>query len=99
MKNLKALQENWYRINQPTGKALGYPDCCIKEFCDQPPELLKVLTPTDNDKRRFIAGCIDGVFTGFIPCNYHAKQIISGNITLNSLIKDRDILLPPFPFA
>lgn len=95
--DLKRLQEQWLKINEPIGKQLGYPDCCIKEFCDQPPELLKNGTPTKDDKRRFKAACINGEFTGFIPCKNHAKEIIAGTITLSDLIKDRDKDLPIFP--
>lgn len=97
--DLERLQKKWFEINEPSGKALGYPTCCIKEFCDQPPELLKRLgEPTKDDKRRYKAGCINGEFTGFIPCKNHAKEIIAGSISLSSLIKDRDIDLSPFPY-
>jgi len=39
---LKTLRENWYTENAPLGRKLGYPYCCIKEFCDQPPALLQI---------------------------------------------------------
>lgn len=40
------------------GKALGYPDCCIKYFCD---------TLYDTRKRHGVN------WNGFIPCEEHAK--------------------------
>lgn len=88
---------NYLKINAPLGKALGYPDCCIKEFCDQPPIFLKHHTPTKDDQRRYKSGCINGVFTGFIPCSFHAKEITMGRIKLESLINNRSSEFPPFP--
>lgn len=99
MSYIENCKKKWFDINQPIGKKLGYPDCCIKEFCDQPPELLKITGATKKDRRRYRAGHIEGHYTGFIPCYYHAEQIRKGRITLNSLIKDRDGTLPPFPFV
>lgn len=99
MQNLKQLQEEWFEENAPYGKELGYPDCCIKEFCDQPPELLKKIHPSKNDVLRYKAGCINGKFTGFIPCVRHAKEIIAGKIILASLITNRNQIFPPFPQA
>ena len=40
--------------------------------------------------RRYKAGCINGDFTGFVPCKEHAKQIVMGKITLESLIQNRN---------
>ncbi len=101
MKSLKEHQQEWFEINAPIGKQLGYPDCCIKEFCDQPPALLKKLKePSKIDKRRYKAGCIDGKYSGFIPCAFHAKEITTGKITLMSLITNRDLdTFPVFPLA
>lgn len=98
----KTMQEHkdaWFEENAPFGRELGYPECCIKEFCDQPPALLKknLGKATKDDKRRYKAGCIDGVFTGFIPCKEHAKQIVMGKITLQSLIQNRNKDFNPFP--
>lgn len=97
MKNLKTYQQNWYNINAPLGRHLGYPDCCIKAFCDLPPELLRVLQPNDAMHMRYAAGCIDGKFTGFIPCEQHALLITNKQITLASLINNRNAKFPPFP--
>ena len=90
--------KKWTEINEPVGKSLGYPDCCIKEFCAQPPELMEQSKPTENDQKRFRAAQINGVFTGFIPCIKHAEQILSREITLESLISaDRNSEFRPFP--
>jgi hypothetical protein len=97
MKTLKEQQDEWFKINAPFGKELGYPDCCIKEFCDQPPELLHNNEPTKDDIGRYEAGCINGDFTGFIPCVKHSKEILSGKITLASLITNRNKDFPQFP--
>jgi len=90
-------KKKWYKINAPFGKKLGYPDCCIKEFCDQPPQLLKLTSANETDRLRYQAGCINGQFTGFIPCSSHAKSIMDGKLTIESLIKNRDEKFPPFP--
>jgi hypothetical protein len=97
--DLKGVSDNWFKINEPSGKMCGYPDCCIREFGNDSPESLKKRTKTKDDVMRYNAGCVNGKFTGFIPCKEHAKQIISGKITLASLIKNRDINLPKFPNA
>jgi len=93
--------ENWTKVNAPTGKELGYPECCINEFCQQPPILLKNSKPTKEDKRRYKAGFLNGEFTGFIPCIEHSKKIIQGEIKLEDLIDvvKRDAFLRDFPFA
>lgn len=97
-KTIEEYQKEWFEINAPYGKELGYPDCCIKEFCDQPPELLNQREEaTAEDVGRFDAGCIDGQFTGFIPCVKHSKEILSGKIKLSDLIKNRNPEFPPFP--
>lgn len=95
---IESLKKLWFEENAPLGKELGYPDCCIKEFCDQHPELLnrRVEVP-QSDKDRYKAGCVNGNYTGFIPCIKHAKEILSGKIILDSLIKNRNIDFPPFP--
>ena len=93
-----ALKEIWYEENEPLGRTLGYPDCCIDEFCDQPPELLKKYGTDKNDTLRYDAGCINGKFTGFIPCINHAQQIMDAKIILTSLIKDRLLTYPEFPY-
>lgn len=93
------LQKKWFELNQPTGKELGYPDCCIKQFGNDAPEILATRNPTKDDVKRYKAGCIDAKFTGFIPCIEHANQIMSGKIILSDLIKNRSEDMPPFPLA
>lgn len=95
--NLQRAIENWYRINKPFGLSLGYPECCVNAFCDEPPEILNIRPFIEQDYKRFAAAHIDGIYTGFIPCGRHAELILSGEITLASLIKNWDPAYPPFP--
>lgn len=98
MKTIQQHKDEWFKVNQPFGKKLGYPDCCIKEFCNQPPAVMaRMKEPSKDDKRRYKAGFMNGEFTGFIPCSSHAREINMGKITLESLIKDRSPDYPPFP--
>ena len=99
MATLKELQREWYRINAPLGKQLGYPECCIREFCNQPPEYLRSNYRTADDMIRYRAGQINNKFTGFIPCLSHARMILTKKIQLKDLIKNRDKSLPPFPLV
>jgi hypothetical protein len=101
MKNREQHIKNWTEENQPIGKRLGYPDCCIREFCEQPPVVMKYSKPSKDDTRRYNAGHLNGQFTGFIPCKEHAKQILSAQIKLADLIdiENRDSTLPEFPWA
>ncbi|NCB09145.1 MAG: hypothetical protein EOM73_13395, partial [Bacteroidia bacterium] len=99
LEGFNSYQQKWYETNAPTGRALGYPECCIREFGNDAPEILKTRKPTEADKMRYQAGCINGVFTGFIPCKKHAEQILAGQISLQSLIKNRRHDLPQFPKA
>ena len=86
----------WTASNAPLGTALGYPECCIKGFCQQPPELMKVVKPSETDKLRLKAAYINDEFSGFIPCAKHAKMILAKEISLSELIQDRTISIP-FP--
>jgi len=99
MKHIDQLKARWRTENEPLGKRLGYPQCCIDAFCKQPPELMAVTPVTKTDKRRFKAAHINGTFTGFIPCGELAEKILRGEINLADLIKDRDTGYPPFPNA
>lgn len=76
------------------GKLLGYPNCCIKEFCIDPP-ILKL--ENKNHFKRIEASRIKGESTGFIPCIYHAKKIIAKKIIIEALIKNRNKKIPQFP--
>lgn len=68
------------------GILMGYPECCINSFCDQPLE-----ERTENQHK------IGELRFGFIPCITHANSVINGDITLESLITNRDSSLKPFP--
>ena len=96
---IKMFQDHWHGMNDPIGRKLGYPECCIKEFGDDAPELMQKFHPTTEHQLRFKAAQIDGVYTGFIPCIKHAQEIIAGKIKLADLIENRDEDLPPFPLA
>ncbi len=98
MERNKILEQQWIKENEPIGKYLGYPECCIKEFCDQPPHKLKDKEPTGRDKLRLQRSYINRVYTGFIPCYRHAREIQGGITKLTELIKNRRELLP-FPYA
>ncbi len=97
MNDKKRQQIAWYKENQPLGKSLGYPDCCIQEFCDQPPSWMKGRNPSKDDKRRMNAATLAGWFTGFVPCSDHAKQIVAGKLNLEDLIENRDTKWFLFP--
>lgn len=90
-------KKSWYRENAPLGKRLGYPQCCIDEFCQQTPEFLKTHKASVKDFARYQAGHLNGKFTGFIPCYRHAVLIMYKTIKLQDLIKNRDPQFPPFP--
>jgi len=82
------------------GKALGYPECCILEFCDSIERTaVKEQQPNKKDKKRLKAAHVDGQFLGFIPCLTHAKKINQGKIKLEDLVdtKQRSNEFPPFP--
>jgi len=98
-KSIKQIKQEWFNENAPVGKALGYPDCCIREFCALPPELMKG-KPTAVVQMRVKAAYLNGEWSGFVPCTDHARQILRGEITLHSLINNnRDKSLPSFPDA
>lgn len=90
-------KKEWFEENAPFGRQLGYPECCIKAFCNQPPALIELHGLNDIDRKRYDAACINGVYSGFIPCATHAKEILSGKITLLSLIKNRSKEFNEFP--
>lgn len=54
------------------GRHYGYPQCCIESFCNE----------TVTRRQR-----IAGNKSGFIPCKHHTKLILSGRITVQSLIR------------
>jgi len=96
--------EQWTEENEPIGKLLGYPDCCIKEFCNMPPKSMKGV-PSEDMVLKLEAGYMNHQFTGFIPCLEHARKIKSGQITLESLIdhkkraENEEYFIAEFPNA
>ncbi len=81
-----------------SGAHYGYPECCIKEFVKTPPSQMYKLNRKEANIR-FKAGHINGVFSGFIPCLKHAKQIRDKEITLVELIDYQRRTVPlAFPF-
>ena len=68
-------REYWREL----GTKYGYPVCCIEEF------ITEFNFEHLGDPDKFTAGA----GTGFIPCTSHAKQIVAGEITLESLITNR----------
>lgn len=87
----------WWAENYQFGRSLGYPDCCVSAFCNDAPAVLQSRAATQADRDRYTAGCVDGVFTGFIPCVTHAGMILRGHISLHSLISNRNLDFKPFP--
>lgn len=90
---------DWYKENYELGIELGYPKCCVHEFCKDNPDALEILSPKELeiDQIRLKAANIDGEYTGFIPCAYHANEIVNGRTKLTDLITDRNPILPEFP--
>lgn len=92
MKNsdsLRSDQENWFNENYLFGRSLGYPECCVTEFCLQSPLYLKYNKATKWDKLRYDMSFVNKKYSGFIPCIKHAMEIRDKKITLESLIKNR----------
>lgn len=81
-----------------SGKAYGYPQCCIDEFVSEPPSWFEKNKPTKLDRLRFRMSHINGKYTGFIPCSKHAQDIAAGKIKLSDLIeKQNRTVFMPFP--
>lgn len=68
-------------IAEEIGKYFGYPLCCIQAF-----EVILVNAGRKKPEQR---NPLVHKHTGFIPCPDHAKQILEGKITLESLISGR----------
>ena len=67
-----------------TGEYFGYPKCCIDSFSKVP------------FNKRTLSQLNVHKYTGFIPCDQCATKIMSNEITLENLIKNR-ICIVPFP--
>ncbi len=90
----------WKDENYKHGIDLGYPKCCVNSFCLETPKLLnnQFYYRTQDDKLRYYAGCVNGQFTGFIPCKKCANKVNSGKILLVQLIKNRKPEFGEFKF-
>lgn len=83
--------------SKTSGEKYGYPPCCIEEFIKHTPSYCKKNSATEIDRMRYEASKINGEYSGFIPCANHAQAILSGKITIESLIQNRDPDLKEFP--
>ena len=72
-------------INETYGKFNGYPDCCINSF---------YITSLKEYKRPTANQITASNQTGFIPCQDCSLLVISGNIKLKELIKNRICEIP-----
>ena len=73
-------------VTEELGKYFGYPECCIREYNAilakggrKSPEQLLVRSQHNH---------------GFTPCTAHARRILLGVITVESLIRNRICPLP-----
>lgn len=92
----KRIIDAWTRENEEFGLSLGYPKCCVAEFCNNPPELMSELDKKEIEFR-YNASFINGVYSGLIPCKEHARMIHNNEIKITDLIKNRNADLPDFP--
>lgn len=89
---------SWIESSIDSGIKYGYPECCIKEFVQYPPSVMKKMTPTEGVKLRLYMAHINGQYTGFIPCLKHAQMIRDGHLNLHGLINGSARQDPsPFP--
>lgn len=68
-----------YKIMYEMGSYYGYPKCCINSF------VLK----THNEQETKPIQEAAGRYSGYIPCVKCSKHIITKNLSLNDLIKNR----------
>lgn len=68
-------------VTEEVGKYFGYPICCIKGY-----ENIQINAGRKTVEQSLVIASNNG---GFIPCPNHAKQILEGKITLQSLITNR----------
>lgn len=91
----KALESQmfWHKENYQLGIDLGYPKCCVKQFCAESPDIINsnLYYMDIQDNLRFKAAQVNGVFTGFVPCYKCAEKVLSGKVKLHELIKNRKI--------
>lgn len=96
-KKMDQAKAEWREENYDFGISLGYPECCVEQFCNEPPLFLKNTKRRIIDVDRYNSAFINGEYTGFIPCDKHATEIISGKLLLQDLVQNRDDKFRPFP--
>ena len=85
IKNLEKHIKEWTEENTPLGKELGYPDCCIKEFCNQPPVLLRNSKPKKDSKFTTIFTKISELIPKSIKFSSSKSGFKKGQFSLNIL--------------
>lgn len=96
-KRMEQAKAEWREQNYDFGISLGYPQCCVEQFCNEPPLYLQNSKRKQIDIDRYNASFVNGEYTGFIPCGYHATKIRLGLETLVGLVKNRDPKFGDFP--
>jgi hypothetical protein len=66
-------------LQTENGRYYGYPECCIREFCNRGTQELSEAVQKATDS----IGC------GFVPCEHHAAEINAGRATLESILVNR----------
>ena len=72
----------------------GYPACCVKAFEDLGDLRRRIGFQAAKEQPRVAIRRIASNNTGFIPCYNHACKILSNEITLSDLIKNRECEKP-----
>lgn len=96
-KKMEQAKAQWREENYAFGISLGYPKCCVEQFCNEPPLYLNNTKRRKIDFDRYHASLVNGEYSGFIPCDKHSQEILSGKTSLVELIKNRDDKFPHFP--
>lgn len=93
-------QKKFLRECANSGLSYGFPRCCVKSFLQSNVDIWNGIEVSSKDRTRLQAAHVKGVYTGFIPCYDHAVKIISGTITLHSLINyNKRLSGKPFPLG
>jgi len=94
---MKEQDEIFIASSLESGNKYGYPKCCIDEFVAITPSMMQKMKPTKTHLLRVEMSMVNGKYSGFFPCENHAKMIKEKKITLGDLIdyKKRE---DPMPF-
>ena len=78
------------------GLHYGYPTCCIEDFMVNAMvvQFSSGARTTHTEEQNKVSK--DTGYTGFVPCQKHAKEILRGEIKLEDLIVNRQCKTP-FP--